>query len=380
MKNILLLTKTNLKRNFLAVLISIAGGLALCFLISSMGKLVTEAVAQIRVGIIDNDDSALSSDFKEYLAKDMNYGLVKNASYDTLSSELIDKNISAIIEIPKNFGQQFSIGKKEDITITTLDDYENAAFLQANINNYLNSINIISQSAGGDSKLFDQMLKDYRAQQITVTKSAAQEINLATFKSTQGFIYSIGFYLMIIFGVSILLSFMVLDDRLSGVFNRIQITPVKPVQYIIGTGIFGIIISAVEILIYCGYIYIKGIDIGFPLWVLVLFMSLFSIFTVCFSLAAALALKSKNAITSLVIGFSTIGCILGGAYFPISMSPKSLQNLARILPQFWFMDAFRALQADINADILPNIIILTLFTVLTFLIGAVLFSQQYKNN
>jgi ABC-2 type transport system permease protein len=91
-------------------------------------------------------------------------------------------------------------------------------------------------------------------------------------------------------------------------------------------------------------------------------------------------LKSKNAITSIIIGFSTVGCILGGAYFPIDMSPKTLQNLARVLPQFWFMDAFRRLQADIMADIYPNIIILILFTVLSLLIGAVLFSQNYKNN
>jgi ABC-2 type transport system permease protein len=109
-------------------------------------------------------------------------------------------------------------------------------------------------------------------------------------------------------------------------------------------------------------------------------MSLFSLFTVCFSLTIALAVKSRNAVTSIVIGFSTIGCILGGAYFPITMAPKSLQNLARILPQFWFMDTLRKLQADLAANILPNITILILFTILTFLIGAVLFSQHSKNN
>ena len=122
------------------------------------------------------------------------------------------------------------------------------------------------------------------------------------------------------------------------------------------------------------------IPIGVPLWIVVFIMGLFSVFTVCFSLAISLAMKSKNAITSINIGFSTVGCILGGAYFPLDMSPKTLQDLARVLPQYWFMDAFRRLQADSTANIYPNIIILILFATLALLIGAVLFAQNYKNN
>jgi hypothetical protein len=54
--------------------------------------------------------------------------------------------------------------------------------------------------------------------------------------------------------------------------------------------------------------------------------------------------------------------------------------MARVLPQYWFMDAFRRIQADPLANIYPNVIIISLFIILSFLIGAVLFSQQYKNS
>lgn len=381
MKNIWLLMRTNMKRNMLAIILSIFGGAMLCLMISSLGNLVADAaLSKINIGLIDNDQSKLSIDYKDYLTKKMNYQLVEKYTYDKLSKELIEKNISAIIEIPEGFYEQFSIGNKKEITLTTLDDYENAAFLQANMNSYLGSIRLLSTSAGGNIETFDLLLSDYRNENIDITQSAAQEINKKEIAEKGGFINSIGFFLMIIFSISTFLSFMVLDDRLSGVFNRIQITPVKPVQYIIGSGIFGLFVCFLEIGIYCGYIVLNDIAIGVPLWTLVLFMSLFSLFTVCFSLLIALALKSKNAIMSVVIGFATIGCILGGAYFPISMAPKSLQNLARILPQFWFMDAFRKLQVDLTANIYPNIAILTLFTVLVFLIGAVLFSQNSKNS
>jgi ABC-2 type transport system permease protein len=122
------------------------------------------------------------------------------------------------------------------------------------------------------------------------------------------------------------------------------------------------------------------IKTGIPLGTIFFMLMQFSLFTVCFSLLIALATRSKNAVTAIIIGFSTIGCILGGAYFSLDMAPDPLQKMARVLPQYWFMDAFRRIQADPLANIYPNVIIITLFIILSFLIGAVLFSQQYKNS
>lgn len=379
MKSIWLLMKTNIKRNKLAVFLAIAGAGMLCMILYSLGGMIADkTVANIAVGVIDYDHSLLSQDFKAFMKNNLQYDLIEDKDFDQLSSELVDKNISLIIEIPEDFYEKFSSDNTANVTVTSLDDYENAAFVQVYINNYLSSINILSKGAAGDAKAFDKLLADYDKTQISVTHTSAKTIDKEAFANETGFINSIGFYLMFIFSISILLSFMVLDDRISGVFNRIQVTPVKPVQYIIGTGIFGLFLCFVQIVIYCGYIKLMNIETGVPMGIILLLMILFSIFTVCFSLAVAVVLKSKNAMSSMVIGFSTVGCILGGAYFPIDLAPKSLQNLARVLPQYWFMDAFRSLQSDITANIYPNLTILALFSVLSLLIGAVLFSQNYK--
>lgn len=381
MKNIWLITKTNIKRNMFAVVLSILGAAALCLILYSMGDMVTNmTLAKVTIGVMDYDQSILSEDFKRYLTEQLDYSIIENNNYDVLSTELIDKDLSVIIEIPDDFYEQYVSGKTENIIITSLEDYENAAFIEAYINSYLSSISMLSVGAAGNWQTFDQLLVDYNKDDIAITKSSAQIINKEELTGQSGFINSVGFYLMFIFAIGIIISFLLLDDRQKGVFNRIQATPVKPIQYIIGSGIFGMVLSLIQIGLYCGYIYAFNIQIGVPIWLLLLMMSLYALFTICFSLAVALALKSKNAITSVIIGFSTVGNILGGAYFPIDMSPKTLQNLARILPQYWFMDSFRRLQADITANIYPNIIILVLFTTLSLLVGAVLFSQNYKNN
>ena len=381
MKNILLLTKTNIKRNKLAVLLAVAGAFILCFILWSLGNLIADQTdAKISIGVIDYDQSTLSGDFKNYLAEDLNYDLLENKTYEELSSVLIDRDISVIIEIPEDFYQQYASGNKKNVIVTSLDDYENAAFIQVYINNYLSSIKILSNGAEGDRKIFDQLLSDYDNDSIRITQSEAVKIDKKVVADKAGFINAVGFYLMIIFAISVLLAFMVVEDRLSGVFNRIQVTPVKPIQYIVGTGIFGLLICFIQIGLFCVYIAYAHIETGVPMYLILLLMGLFSLFTVSFTIAIAVVLKSKNSASSSIIGFSTIGCILGGAYFPIDMAPKTLQNLAKILPQYWFMNAFRNLQVDITANILPNIMILLLFSILFLLIGAVLFAQNYKNN
>lgn len=380
MKNIWLLTLTNIKKNKLFLSLSIFGGLILCFLLIAMGNLaVGIRLSKVNVGFIDQDQSLLSEDFKNYLSEEMDYELIMDRTYEELSVLLIEKNISVIIEIPEGFYETATMGNQQDITVTSLDDYENAAFLEANLNSYMQSIGLLSDSAGGDRKVFDQLLVDYGTEEVPITQTAAKVLDKQLMKEKEGFINSIGFYLMLVFGLSIIISFIVVEDRISGVFQRVKLSPVKPVHYIIGTGIFGLIVCLIELVIYGGYIWVAGYDIGFPLGVLVLLMFLFSLFTVCFAIAIALGVKSKAAVGAASTAFSGIGCILGGAYFPLDLAPQSLQNLAKILPQYWFMESCKTLQADQSANIWPNIMILGLFTLLTFLIGAVMFSQNTNN-
>lgn len=380
MRNIWLLTKTNIKRNKFGFLLSIFSGLLLCFLIYAIGGYATDAaLSKQKIGVIDWDRSELSGNFQAYL-KELGYELVLDESYDNLSSQLIDKEISIIIEIPEDLYEQISIGKSREIIITSTDDYENAAFIEAYMNSYLGSIRMLSAAAGDKREDFDRLLTDFGKETIQISRSAAAVPDRELLKEREGFLNSVGFYHMIVFGLGIILAFMILEDRLSGVFNRINISPVKPGQYVIGTGIFGFVLLVMEVLIYCGYITIMDIDIGFPIHVLVLLMTLFSLLITCFTIDMALCLKSRSALTAVIMGFSTIGAILGGAYFPLDLAPKSLQNLARILPQFWFMDTVRNLQADPAAIVYPNFIILSLYTLLAFLIGAVLFSQNYKKS
>lgn len=377
--NILLLIRSNIRRNYKATLLSAFGGVILCCILYLMGNFVSvENLSKLKIGVLDYDKSVLSMEFKTYLSEELDYHIVEHEAYDNLSEMLIDKSISSIIEIPVGFYETFVSGQMGKIIITSTDDFENAAFLEAYMNSYLTSIHLLSMNAQGDKEVFDRQLVEYKEFEIPIIKTSAFSLDLELFKQREGFRNSIGFFLMIVFALGMVLSFMIIEDRLTGVYNRITITPVKPIQYIAGNSLFGFMLLMLEVVIYCGYIAIMDIDIGFPVYKLFLLMLLLAFFVICFIVDVSILIRSKNGITALIMGFSTVGAILGGAYFPLDLAPDSLQNLARILPQFWFMDTVRQLIDNPLADVTSNIIILILFTVLAFLIGAVLFSQNYK--
>ncbi|MFT4145953.1 MAG: ABC transporter permease [Mobilitalea sp.] len=381
MKNIWLLTKINMKRNRLGLALSIICGILLCVMLNMFGNMTAQIGDKvIAVGVIDYDNSSLSQDFKDYLVNELKYQIIEQETFEELSTKLIERRISIIIEIPQGIQAGYARGNQENVIVTSLDDYENAAYMKVYINNYFNNIDMLSKAAKGEEQTFLNLLKEYHNTTIKVTQTAAVTVDQEAEAGKFGFISAIGFFLMIIFVISIVFDFMILDDRLKGLYNRVQIAPVKPLHYILGTGLFGLILCFLMVFIFCGYVYFSDSITGVPFSTLIIIMSLFSIFTVCFSLAVAVVLISKNAMTSIVIGFSTIGCILGGAYFPIDMAPKAMQNLSRILPQYWFMDAFRTLQLDVHANINYHIIILSLFTLLFLLLGAVSYARHYKSS
>jgi len=379
MNNIWLIIKSNIKRKRGVVILSVLSGFILCFLMYLLGSYSAGALlSKIKIGIIDYDDSLLSKNFKSYLIRELNYELIEHRSFDHLSKLLIDKDISVIIEIPANFYDKFAAGEVEKLILTTSDDFENAAFTEAYINSYLSSIHMLSAVSGGDEEVFSRYLTEYGKAGNPIYKAQAFSLDQKQFREKEGFRNTIGFYLMTAFALAMVVSYIIVDDRRTCIYDRIALTPVKSGQYIAGNSIFGLFLLLVETLIYCGYMAVMNINIGFPVYKLFLLLLMFSFFVTCFVIDVSLIVKSKNGLTAIIMSFNTIGTILGGAFFTLDLAPKNLQNLAKILPQYWITDALYKLMDDAGADIGSNVIILVLFTMLAFLIGAVLFSQNYK--
>ncbi len=380
MKKIILMLKTQFKKNIAHVFIAL-GCAAIMLMIHNMFTdfAGNESYYHMKIGVIDNDNSALSQDLKRYLTEEHDMVLTENLSYDELSTVLIEKRLSAIIEIESGFEASAQAGAVKPLVITTHGDYENTAFLKVYLESYMRSVQILSSASAGDTVLFNTMFSDFHTEGIEISTIDAESINREDENRKMIMIASIGFFSMLIFGIGLALAYSIIDDRLLGVYNRIQSSPIKPYQYLTGNIIFGILLCFLTIFTYSGMLMITGFKIGISFTVFNLLLVLYSILSIGFSIMAGMLLKSKNSIMALIIGTTTLGCILGGSWFPLDFSPKPLQTLAKITPQYWFMDALRKLSDNPDAKITLHILALVLFAMLFFLIALYSFTSRNKS-
>lgn len=329
---------------------------------------------EISVGVVDNDGSALSEDLREYFSDTLGVKVVRE-EYDNLSNLLIDRKISVIIEIPREFERSAVNGQPEKLEITALDDYANSAFIEAYVNSYMRGISVIAQAADGSTEMFSEMLAA-RKSPNTVTLA---ETNSQTDKRAQtadAYFLTVGFMLMIISGVTVLISNQVLVDRQFGTFDRMKCSSLRSSEYVIGVSLFGVVCCTVSNLIFNLFAYSTGGEMPVPLPLALLINELFMLFSVGLAMLFALLVDNQLTLMTIGVGYTTIGSMLGGAWFPIKIELGFVGSIAKVFPQYWLMDLLREYPKDPAFNALPNVCVLALSAVLVYLVSAVIFTRK----
>ncbi|MDE6727690.1 MAG: ABC transporter permease, partial [Oscillospiraceae bacterium] len=206
MSKILLIFKNSIFRNkltlFLAIGTAALMGLVFYGQINADGTVY--ASDTISVGVVDDDKSTLSEDLCDYLESSLGMEITFE-DYDFLSALLIDRRLSAIIEVPAGFESSAISEQPEKISITTLDDYENSAFIEAYLNSYMRGVSVIAQAADGSAQTFSEMLSS-QSYPNTITLAETNSQVDQRVKTADAYILSIGFMLMMISGITVFIS------------------------------------------------------------------------------------------------------------------------------------------------------------------------------
>lgn len=386
MRNIWLIFKQTVKRSVLTALVAAASAVLsiLFFTLLAAPENTSEENGGIidinygvRLGIIDGDESPLSENLKKYFTDCLGMEVVEEKNYDFQADMLIDRNISAIIEVPQGFFSGAASGEMLPLTITTLDDYENAAFINVYAESYMQGAEIMSAAAKGDEQTFLKILSsDVSAGRVT-SETLKTELDTAE-RIQDAFSAAEGFMLMFIAAIMIPLSYIIMKDRHTGVYSRTVCSVIKPIEYVIGIGLFGVICCSVSNLIFTLFIFCTNPGISISLWTVIAVNELFILFSVGAALIFAQVIRSEQTLFGVGIGYTTIGCMLGGVWFPIADGLGAMGHIAKFFPQYWVMDLIRKLPDDPGYNILSNLSILALFAVLAYLVSAVIFTR--KNN
>jgi ABC-2 type transport system permease protein len=365
---------------------SLLVGAVLCVLYTLFAGLAPSLSGPIMIGLIDKDDSAVSRDFQRYAREHLAMDFLI-ADEATLQSELVEKHIAAIIEIPAGFeaalvagADTVSGGESAAFVVTYMDNYVNRVFLESYLEQYAASLDILAQGAGGDQVVFERMLSEAERVTVAVTiHELTSDLQASELKWTS-FMIMIGFYLMISSLVTIGMAFVLNDDRHRGTFDRLRACDLPTLSYVLGTCGAGFIPAVLMTAVFLGFCAVAGVGEVVPLATVLVFCLVFGLYTVTFALLCGIVLKSHNAIQWATITASTILCLLGGAFYPLDYAPAIMQQLAHISPMYWVSDALAQLQAGADlAACLPNLGVLALFATLCALIAAVRFAGRHHS-
>ncbi len=173
---------------------------------------------------------------------------------------------------------------------------------------------------------------------------------------------------------------VLVDERLRGTLRRLLTMPTARGMILAGKFAARLAQGLLQIaILLLGGALLFGVNWGRdPLAVALVSLS-FALAMVALGVLLATFVKSRGQASSLVVGLSMAMAALGGAWYPMEITPQLYQQVVKILPSTWAMRAYSDLVArGANiGDVLPYVGVLLGFAVVFGAIGAIRF-QKYE--
>lgn len=186
-----------------------------------------------------------------------------------------------------------------------------------------------------------------------------------------------------VFGFSFLTLFagmLVAKDRTSSFLTRLRISPIKPVDFIIGYSIPMMLIALIQVII----VYLIALPFGFDLFSLGTLLSIVIEIPIAFFFIAAGLLfgslfsdKSVGGMSSLLVNASAI---LSGMFMPLESMGDVMNIIAKIFPFYHSITlATSAIEKSFN-DSLLSFVVLFIYTVLMVVVSIIVFRKKINSD
>ena len=153
-------------------------------------------------------------------------------------------------------------------------------------------------------------------------------------------------------------------ERESGTLRRLLVAPTRR-SVVLGGKLFSrLALGLVQMaILFMGGSFLFGVDWSRDPLALILVSIAFALATIGLGMLVATFVKTRGQANSVTIGLSMGLAALGGAWYPLEITPPIYRQIVQILPSTWAMRAFTDLlvQNATLAEILPAVSILLLF-------------------
>jgi ABC-2 type transport system permease protein len=162
------------------------------------------------------------------------------------------------------------------------------------------------------------------------------------------------------------------DERLGGTLRRLLVTPTRKSVILLGKIGGRLAMGLVQMLILIGFggLVLK-VNWGRSPAALTLVVLSFGLAAVSLGVLLAAFSKTRSQASGLTTMFAMLLAALGGAWWPLEVTPPFYQTIVKVLPTTWAMIGFNdvVLRGLGVQDVLPEVVILSGFAVIFLVLG-----------
>jgi ABC-type multidrug transport system permease subunit len=377
-----------------------------------------EGQAVRRLDVIDQDGSPASSQFLESV-RQANPGLtlcpMDNTDKDicalgqsnTLTESqaldrVADSTSLAFLQIPSGFGADLAAQQPTTLTFHSASSFGTSQSAEGAVQAALSQVNgaavasqvglsVVDHLLGRrlqseevrdiGSALYQRALEMGKEPAVVVefslsvqpeARTVSQSLQLGLGQSVPGM--GTMFVLMTIFGGMATL----IVERQQWTLQRLAVMPVARRTLLAGKILARFCLGVLQFLIVFVVGAALGMDFGKDPVALVLLVIAYTLAVTALSFAIGSGLKNPTQATGLSLLLTLVLAPLGGAWWPMDISPRFMQIAGHISPVAWAMDGFTALtyEGARLGDILLPLVVLLGMTLLAFLIAIPRFRYQ----
>lgn len=331
--------------------------------------------------IVNNDgDNLITNNLINYLKKNCHLVTIKN---DPQAQEdaLFYRDVHYIIDIPKNYHEDFLNGNNPSLKIKSANDYQ-SAYSEMLLSNYLKVANIYRQEIKDETQLVNQ-INETLEKQIDVKMNNKIDTNSLAKAS---FYYNFLNYCLLAGSVYVI-CLIINSFKQENILKRTVISKMNYQKYnrllLLSNGLFAFSL-------WLFYVLLSLILVGkamFTLQGLGYLINSF-IFTFCALTIAFMIVNlkiNKDAISGIINVVALGTSFLCGAFVPMDYLPDFVLKIAHLLPSYWYIKTNELLKNmqlfnfENLKPVLLNMVILIIFSLIFIKITNYLTNKNQVN-
>lgn len=329
--------------------------------------------------VLEDESVGITKNLVEYLSENSNVKEIEN-SEEKQNDALFYRDVNYIVYIPKNFRIDFLDQKNPEIKVKSTKDYQ-ASLAEMMLERYLNVAKMYLQFDLSEEEMVTKM-QETLEKEIEVEMTSKLDSNslnrIASYYNFTNYCILAGS----IYVICLILS----SFKNKGVLKRTMVSSLEYQKY---NRILLISNSLFALVMWIFYVVLSFLLFGGAMWSLhgayyILNSFVFSLFALALAFFLGNIIDNKNALNGIINVIALGTSFLCGAFVPMEWIPKSVLDIAHVLPSYYFIKSNEVLKTIENFNFVSlkpiylNMGIILLFTLLFVVITRVVASKKRK--